>query len=230
MTGKVSELYKDFRDSAKQTDLQQSVLLIQLIQIEADLYFVKTRSQDFSVLIQESLVDVIRQLVKNYRDVSEVFSLARGPDLKIRPGLWALKVKNAVEVLILEMETWQRRFMELIQLLHCTGFGFRAAAPLLVEIIPRALPASRAQSLGANLAKAMDNIKSKRNELLLQSLPVPDDQLCDVPLSRDGCFLYHKCRPKRGNSWLKLYSGCIRIFGQYKDLVRRYELALGVPA
>ena len=184
MTGKVSELYKDFRDSAKQTDLQQSVLLIQLIQIEADLYFVKTRSQDFSVLIQESLVDVIRQLVKNYRDVSEVFSLARGPDLNIRPGLWALKVKNAVEVLILEMETWQRRFMELIQLLHCTGFGFREAAPLLVETIPRALPASRAQSLGANLAKAMDNIKSKRNKLLLQSLPVPDDQLCDVPLSR----------------------------------------------
>ena len=184
MTEKVSELYKDFRDSAKQTDLQQSVLLINLIQIEADLYFVKTRSQDFSVLIQESLVDVIRQLVKNYRDVSEVFSLARGPDLKIRPGLWALKVKNAVEVLILEMETWQRRFMELIQLLHCTGFGFREAAPLLVETIPRALPASRAQSLGANLAKAMDNIKSKRNKLLLQSLPVPDDQLCDVPLSR----------------------------------------------
>lgn len=155
-----------------------------MIQIEADLYFVKTRSQDFTVLIQESLVDVIRQLVKSYRDVSEVFSFARGPDLKVRPGAWALKVKSAVEVLVLEMEIWQRRFMELIQLLHCTGFGFREAAPLSVEIIPRALPASRAQSLGANLTKAMDNIKSKNDKLLLQSLPVPEDQLCDVPMSR----------------------------------------------
>ncbi len=155
-----------------------------MIQIEADLYFVKTRSQDFTVLIQESLVDVIRQLVKNYRDVSEVFSFARGPDLKVRPGAWALKVKGAVEALVLEMEIWQRRFMELIQLLHCTGFGFREAAPLSVETIPRALPASRAESLGANLTKAMDNIKSKSNKLLLQSLPVLDDQLCDVPLSR----------------------------------------------
>ena len=184
MTGKISELYKDFRDSTTQIDLQQSVLLIQLIQVEADLYFVKTRSQDFTVLIQERLVDIMRQLVKCFRDVSEAFSFARGPDLKVRPGAWALKVKSAVEVLVLEMEIWQRRFMELIQLLHCTGFGFREAAHLSVETIPRALPASRAQSLGANLTKAMDNIKSNSNKLLLQSLPVPDQQLCDVPLSR----------------------------------------------
>ena len=74
--------------------------------------------------------------------------------------------------------------MELIQLLHCTGFGFREAAPLSLGTTPRALPASRAQNLGANLTKAMENIKSKSNKLLLQSLPVPDDQLCDVPLSR----------------------------------------------
>ena len=155
-----------------------------MIQIEADLYFVKTRSHDFTVLVQESLVDIVRQLVKNYRDVSEVFSFARGPDLKIRPGAWALKVKRAVEALVVEMEIWQRRFMELIQLLHCTGFGFREAAPLSVEPIPRALPASRAQNLGVNLTKAMENIKSKSNKLRLQSLPVPDDQLCDLPLSR----------------------------------------------
>ena len=74
--------------------------------------------------------------------------------------------------------------MELVQLLHCIGFGFREAAPLSVEFIPRNLPASRAQNLGANLTKAMDNIKSKSNKLLLQSLPLPDDQLCDLPLSR----------------------------------------------
>jgi hypothetical protein len=184
LTGKVSEIYKDFRYSATQIDLQQSVLLIQLIQIEAGLYFVKTHSQDFTVPIQESLVDIIRQLVKNYRDVSEAFSFARGPDLKIRPGAWAFKVKSAVEALVLEIEIWQRKFMELIQLLHCTGFRFREAAPLLVETIPRALPASRAQSLGANLIKAMDIIKSKSNKLLRQSLPVPDDQLYDIPLSR----------------------------------------------
>ncbi|KIM98421.1 hypothetical protein OIDMADRAFT_127885 [Oidiodendron maius Zn] len=184
LTGKVSELYKDFRDSTKQIDLQQSVLLIQLIQIEADLYFVKTRSQDFTVPIQESLVDIIRELVKSYRDVSEVFSFARGPDLKVRPGAWALKVKSGVEALVQDIEIWQRRFMELIQLLHFTGFGFRDVAPLSVDTISRDLPASRAQILGANLTKAMDNVKSKSNKLLLQSLPVPDDQLCDVPLSR----------------------------------------------
>ena len=156
-----------------------------MIQIEADLYFVRTRSHNFTVLVQESLVDIVRQLVKHYRDVSEVFSFARGPDLKIRPGAWALKVKRAVEALVVEMEIWQRRFMELIQLLHCTGFGFREAAPpLSVEPIPRALPASRAQNLGVNLTKAMENIKSKSNRLRLQSLPVPDDQLCDLPLSR----------------------------------------------
>lgn len=184
MTEKVSELYKNFRDAAKQIDLQQSTLLIQLIQIEADLYFVKTRSKDFTTPIQERLVDIIRHLVKCYRDVSEVFSFARGPDLKVRPGTWTLKVKGAVEVLMVEIEIWQRRFMELIQLLHCTGFGFREATPFLAETIHRTLPASRAQSLGVNLSKAMDKIKSKSNALLLNSLPVSDDQLCDIPHSR----------------------------------------------
>ncbi|PMD38712.1 hypothetical protein L207DRAFT_597323 [Hyaloscypha variabilis F] len=184
LTEKVSELYKNFRDAAKQIDLQQSTLLIQLIQIEADLYFVKTRSKDFTTPIQESLVDIIRHLVKSYRDVSEVFSFARGPDLKVRPGTWTLKVKSAVKVLMLEIEIWQRRFMELIQLLHCTGFGFREAAPFLAETIHRTLPASRAQILGVNLSKAMDKIRSKSNALLLNSLPVSDKQLFDIPHSR----------------------------------------------
>ncbi len=82
---------RTFGIQQKQIDVQQSVLLIQLIQIKADLYFIKTRSHEFTTPIQGSLVDIVRQLVKSYRDVSEVFSFARGPDLKVRPGVWALK-------------------------------------------------------------------------------------------------------------------------------------------
>lgn len=126
-------------------------------------------------------MDILRELIKSYREVSETFSYARGPDGNIRRGAWVAKLKDALDVLVKEMEIWQRRFLEYIQCLHFTGFGFRETIIMPVETIRKA--PSNAQSLGASLNEAREEINSKSEKLCLDSLPVPDKHLVDIPLS-----------------------------------------------
>lgn len=153
---------------------------IHLSEIEADLYFLKTNSENFTLGVQERLVDILRELIKSYREVSETFSYARGPDGNIRRGAWAVKLRDALDILVKEMEIWQRRFLEYIQCLHFTGFGFRETVIMPVETI-RKVP-SNAQSLGASLNGARAEINSKSEKLCLNSLPVPHKHLIDIPL------------------------------------------------
>ncbi|KAI9745950.1 MAG: hypothetical protein M1818_000631 [Claussenomyces sp. TS43310] len=178
--GQIAQLYSSFRDAIKQADLHQTLIDIHLSEIQADLYFLDRNAVNFTQGVQERLVDILRELIKNYREVSETFSYARGPDGKIRRGMWAVKLKDALETLVQDMERWQRRFMEYIQLLHFTGFGFRESIEIPMDTIRRSLPTSRAQSLGASLRAAREEINVNHDDLCLRSLPVPDNRLVDV--------------------------------------------------
>ncbi len=177
----MAKCYANYRDATNQLSLHKTLIEIHLSEIEADLYFLQNNFAKFTEGIQDRLVDILRELIKNYREVSETFSYARGPDGKIRRGVWVLKLKDALDALVKSMEEWQGRFLKYIQCLHFTGFGFKETVILPVETIRKA--PSKAQRLGISLNKAREEINAKSNRLCLKSLPIPDTSLVDIPLS-----------------------------------------------
>ena len=181
LSAEIARRYADFRDVTKQAGIHKTLIEIHVSEIEADLYFLKNNLENFTPGVQERLVDILRELIKSYREAAETFSYARGPDGNIMRGAWVVKLKDALEILVKDMERWQRRFLDYIQCLHFTGFGFRETVIVRVGTIRKA--PSNAQSLGANLNEAREDFNSKSHNLCLDSLPVLDKHLVDIPLS-----------------------------------------------
>ncbi len=181
-SAEIAKCYANYQDATSQLSLHKTLIEIHLSEIEADLYFLQNNFTKFTEGVQDRLVDILRELIKNYREVSETFSYARGPDGKIRRGVWVLKLKDTLDTLVKDIEEWQGRFLKYIQCLHFTGFGFKETSIVPVETIRKA-PSSKAQRLGISLNKAREEINTKSNRLCLKSLPVPDKNLVDIPLS-----------------------------------------------
>jgi hypothetical protein len=113
-------------------------------------------------------------LLKTLQAVIIVFSYASGPDGKIKRGRWALELKSSLENLVQNMEQWQRRFSEYIALLRQTGYGSAADG---------AFRPSSSERLRQRLTSAMTEGWSNTGDLYLQSLPVGEQDLENVPHS-----------------------------------------------
>jgi hypothetical protein len=175
---KVLQFYREYRDTYKDAArLDRSVEFL-LGLIDGDFYFLQQNAHRFIPEVRARFEDALRELVKSFQNVCETFSLAKGPDLRIRRGRWTLKVKDSLELLVTDMERWQRRFLDYIQILHFSGYGFETVGPQPRAALTNLGPSSRPRSVNDNKAVAVSIATDNRFQL--SSIPVTDGELQSI--------------------------------------------------
>ncbi|QGA21513.1 hypothetical protein EYB26_009224 [Talaromyces marneffei] len=130
---RVSEIFQSYLKAVTEAQDQWLLLDIHLSEVEADLLFLRLNANTFQPDIQTRLKAILRLLNKSLGEVIEAFHNAVDATGQVGRLKWTLVVKPRLARLVPEIESWQRRFMDYIQLLRFTGYGFLQQADAGVE-------------------------------------------------------------------------------------------------
>ncbi|KAF3916852.1 hypothetical protein ABW20_dc0109835 [Dactylellina cionopaga] len=179
----VAECYKNYQEATKQSAKAELVMEFNLGIIEADFFFLEQNAGRFTPEVRQRLEDALQELLDLFREICEIYSAAKGPDLQIRPGIWATKVKKSLNKLVKEMEKWHWRFISYTQVLGISGFGLLENSPP-----PRSAMKTRSASQIPSSYSTLISAAGLQN-MQLKGLPVPNDQLERIA----SCFLKVPC-------------------------------------
>ena len=121
---RVSEVYGAYMRAETEVDHQWLLLDHLLGQLRADLHFLELNAHRLEPDIERRLRGILRFLNARLQDVTESFNGALDADGRVRRHWWVLEVQPRLAKLVPEIEAWQRRFLDHIQLLRWTGFKF----------------------------------------------------------------------------------------------------------
>ena len=139
-----------------------------------DLQFLERSADQLESEIQRRLKDILRILCKSLQDAVDTYSGALDSNGRVGRTQWVLQVKPRLASLVPEIEAWQRRFVDYVQLLRFTGSGFNNSK-LRVANEPQ----------GGSLTSPADRISA--SILLSRIAEVPPDAMPKLPpLTADG--------------------------------------------
>ncbi|KAI7970876.1 hypothetical protein EIK77_008056 [Talaromyces pinophilus] len=123
---RVLEIFKSYLKAISEAQDHWLLLDIQLSSVEADLQFLLVNANTFQPEIQTRLKAILRLLNRSLGEVLEAFNTAVDPTTgQVGRLKWTLVIKPKLARLVPEIEGWQRRFMDYVQLLRFTGYGFK---------------------------------------------------------------------------------------------------------
>lgn len=123
---RVLEIFKSYLKAISEAQDHWLLLDIHLSSVEADLQFLLVNANTFQPEIQTRLKSILRLLNRSLGGVIEAFNNAVDATTgQVGRLKWTLVIKPKLARLVPEIEGWQRRFMDYVQLLRFTGYGFK---------------------------------------------------------------------------------------------------------
>lgn len=161
---RVSEIFESYLKAITEAQDQWLLLDIHLSEVEADLQFLRLNANTFQPDIQTRLKAILRLLNRSLGEVIEAFNNALDATGQVGRLKWTLTVKPRLARLMPEIEAWQKRFMDYIQLLRFTGYGFQQQVDASVE-------KTKGPSIADRLSR--DILHARVEEVPIDALEIP---------------------------------------------------------
>lgn len=169
---RVSEIFQSYLKAISEAQDHWLLLDIHLSSVEADLHFLQLNAGNFQAEVQTRLKAILRLLNRSLAEVIEAFNNAVDATTgQVGRLKWTLSIKPRLARLVPEIEGWQRRFMDYVQLLRFTGYGLRQQQLLQKEECGADAEKGKILSTADRLSR--DILGARVEEIPIDALEIP---------------------------------------------------------